>query len=112
MMSFKPNVNPHAERFAELSIEILARHAKQPPAKRLIAEGEIYILPISPQENRSKLKNLAALFKKLGLRKFLEHCTVKLSAARHLPEDERKKFIVTARTGPREIGEPVLRERA
>lgn len=108
-LAFKPNVNPDAERFAELEGEILSRVAKEKPAKRLVLEGELYRLPISPCESRTKLRSVTALFKKLGLRKFLQHCTVKLSAARHLGEDG-KKYLITKRTGPREIGEPVRKQ--
>jgi hypothetical protein len=114
MMAWKPNVNTHAQRFAQLVTELLSRQAEEPADKLIQVQGDRYIVPISPQENRSKITDAVAVYRavrRLGLKQFLEAYTITLTAARKLlTSKQQEKWIETARTGPREIREPVLRE--
>lgn len=115
MMAWKPNVNPNAQRFGELATELVARQAGKPAAEQIIVEGERYIVPISPRENKRTVTKPVALYrrlKKLGEKKFLALYKITLGAIdKAIPDaKERARYVKEERTGPREIREPVLRE--
>lgn len=110
---WKPNVNPHLARFAELEETILGWYEDRPASDKIIAEGELFKLPISAGRMKSSVRNVAAFFKLIGQRKYLSFCLPSLGTINELiPKDQRKRFILTEQTGNRTIGEPVLIETA
>jgi hypothetical protein len=112
MMGWKPNVNPHAERFGELDAELLRRAERYPPHYTLQVPGNKFIVPISAQENRTTIVDPAAVYRCVrvrGLNVLLAHYKITLASIRKLfTEEKQLQFLSTARTGPRTIGEPVL----
>ena len=105
---WKPNVNPHLARFAELEATILGWYEKTPADTAAIAEGERFKLPISACAVKRSIRNVAAFFKLVGQRKFLSICSITLGAIeKELPKDQRAKFITSEQSGARRIGEPV-----
>lgn len=113
MLQWRPQVNPDAQRFQELEDLILSWCAKKPATKRLILEGSTHVVPVSPCENKRVVINLPGLLKKLGSTKFVAIAKVTLKAIeRVIPKEQRKLYIRESRNGPREIGEPSLKEAA
>ena len=114
MMAWKPNVNPHAQRFAELGAELLERCKEEPAEKLLQVQGNKYVVPISAQENVSKIVDKLALYKRirrLGIETVAETYSITLANVRKLlSKSELQKYILTERSGPRTIGEPVAIE--
>lgn len=108
--SWKPDVNPHAARYAELSAKILAYASSKPDDQPVTIEGHTHVVPVAARENHSELRDgaIASLQRKLGGKWLIENATVTLAKVRKAVTDakEQKKFILTERTGPREIGEP------
>jgi hypothetical protein len=106
--AWKPNVNPHAQRYLELQSLILAWYEKSPAEKSAVAEGNSYRLPISARENKRTVVNLAGLVRKLKLSWLLENCKVTLKAIeKAVPKEKLPLYIHEELAGPREIGEPV-----
>lgn len=114
MMAWRPNVNPDAQRFSELAAELVRRQQNQPPEKQIQVAGDRFIIPVSPCQNESKIIDRVALYKRLrrlGIEELAQIYTITLTNARKiLSPKELPKFIATERTGPRTIGEPVLKE--
>ena len=113
MMALEPNVNPDAQRFDELEAEVLERAKPVEAEKSIIMHGQRFTLPVSPRRKvRTMLADaLPKLLKKFGRDKFLAACTLPLGAVDKLvPADERKKYLKEAFTGPRIIGEPVVKQ--
>jgi hypothetical protein len=112
-MAWQPNVNPDAQRFEWLRAELLARQIGKAAATQIQVVGDKYIVPISAQENSSTITDAAAVYRSIrvrGLETLLEAYTITLARARKLlSAAQQTKWIKTERTGPREIGEPVLR---
>ena len=114
MMAWRPNVNPHAQRFSQLATELLARQSEQPAENRIQVQGEKFIVPISPQENKTTITDPAAVYRiirRKGNDILLAAYKVTLASVRKLlTPAQQEKFLATERTGPREIGEPVMRQ--
>jgi hypothetical protein len=111
MKAWKPSVNPHAARFAELGALILKCYEEYPAAEPTVAEGFRYRLPITARRFERKIIDLAGFLKKVGRQKFLSMCNVTLGAVeKEIPEGKRALYISTKQSGPRQIGEPVTRE--
>jgi hypothetical protein len=110
---WKPNVNPHLARFEELEVAILAAHEKEPADQAIIAQGAKFKLPISARQVQRSIKNLSGFYRLVGVKQFLSICSVTLgSIEKEIPKEQRKRFIASAQTGRRTIGEPVLQEQA
>ena len=116
MMAWKPALNPDAQRYSELSDELLARQADEPAEKRILIEGEKFVVPISPQENSSTITDVGAVYRVIrrkGNDILLGAYSITLAKARKLLSDQQQqKWITTERTGAREIGEPVWKGQA
>lgn len=109
--SWQPPVNPHAARYNELQVKILAWFEKESAEAAFIAEGVKYRLPVTMRKNKRTLKNIAALFRKLGQKWVAEHCEPTLDAVEHaIAEDKLDLYIDEERTGSRTLGEPVAME--
>lgn len=114
MMAWKPNVNPDAQRFGELAEELLSRHVDEAAEKQIQVQGERFVVPISPRQNKSSIVDRLALYKRIrrlvGVEKMVEYYSITLTAARKLlSKTEQAKYIREERTGRREIGEPVMK---
>ena len=108
VLAWKPNVNPDAKRYAELHEQILAAAAPKPAEEGVVLEGKLWRVPVSPQENESTIKSIPALQKRLGLKWFLENAKITLAAVRKaIPKEKLGLYILTERTGAREVQEPV-----
>lgn len=114
MMAWRPNVNPDAQRFTELSTELLARQIGKPADQQILVEGEKWKVPITPQEQKTTITDRMAVYRvirKLGVETVVETYTITLAAIRKLlTQKQQAKLLKTERTGNREIREPVLKE--
>lgn len=113
MKAWKPNLNPHAARFAEAGALILAfyeAHAR-PAAESIVAEGARYKLPITARQVKRWPINLAGFFRKIGRDAYLAMCPPNLGdIEKAIVADKRKLYIGESQTGIRKLGEPVRRE--
>lgn len=113
MMAWKPAVNPHAERFAELQQEILSWFEGDPAEKKIIAEGNLYTLPISPRQNKRTVFNIVGFLRKIGAKRYAVLVPPPLNVVeREIPKERLHLYISEERSGRRTIGEPVLRDAA
>jgi hypothetical protein len=111
MKAWRPEVNPIAARYAEVSALILAAYESHPAAAPIIAHGRRFDLPITARRIERKISNLAGFFRKIGRDKFLEVCSLTLGAVeREIPKDKLNLYISESQTGHRTIGEPVARQ--
>ena len=111
MKAWKPNVNPHAARYAEVSALILAAYETWPASEPIVAEGARYKLPVSARRLERKIIDLAAFFKRIGRERYLEICKPTLGAIeKEIPKEKLGLYIEGKETGPRQIGEPVQKE--
>jgi hypothetical protein len=111
MKAWRPNVNPHAARYAEVGALILKCYEAYPASEPVVAEGLRYRLPITARRLERKIIDLAGFFKKIGREKYLEICKPTLGAIeKEVPKEKIGLYIAGSETGPRQIGEPVARE--
>jgi len=111
MRAWKPDVNPHAQRFGAVKQQILDCYEGADPEQTYLAEGIVYKLPISACELRRKIKDLYKVFLRLKSKRFVSLCSFTLGALeKAIPKDKLAQYIHEERTGPREIGEPVAKE--
>jgi len=110
VLAWKPNVNPDAARYAELHAKMLEAATKARADQAVVLEGKLWKLPITHQEQQSTIISIPALQKKLGLKWLLENCSVTLAKVRKaIPRNKLADYILTERTGNREVQEPVRR---
>ena len=114
-MAWRPEVNPDAQRYYDLSTQLLARQEGKPAAEQLLVEGLKWAVPISACEKKRTITKPVALFrrlKKLSEKRFLALYKITLGAIdKAIPDPkERARYVSEERTGPREIREPALRE--
>lgn len=112
MAAWRPNVNPHAARFAELSAQILEFYENCPPQLPLIAEGIRYKLPITARQVKRWPINLMGFFRKIGRDAYLEMCQPTLAdiEATIRDKEKRKLYIAEDQSGVRKLGRPVRKE--
>ncbi|MGA3015962.1 MAG: hypothetical protein ABSF62_02500 [Bryobacteraceae bacterium] len=114
VMARRPNVNPDDQRLFQLATELLSRQADQPAEDRLQVQGDKFIVPISPQENKTSIVDPGAVYRiirRKGNDILLAAYTITLAKVRKLlTEAQLDEYLLTERTGPREIGEPVLKQ--
>jgi len=111
MKAWKPEVNPIAGRYAEVSALILAAYESHPAAAPIVAHGRRFDLPISARRIERKIHDLAGFFRRIGRDKFLEICSVTLKAVeKEVAADKLDLYVGTSQTGHRTIGEPVSRQ--
>lgn len=109
MLAWRINVNPHAERFAELQAEILSWCEREKGSSKLILQGDRWILPVSARQMKRSVKNVQKFIEAIGgLKVYAELMPPTLDLVeRKLPADKRKEYISEERTGRRMIQEPV-----
>lgn len=111
MKAWRPNVNPHAARFAEVSALILAAYETWPAKEPIVAEGLRFKLPITARRLERKIIDLAGFFRKIGRERYLEICEPTLGAIKkEIPKEKIGLYVEGKETGPRQIGEPVQKE--
>jgi hypothetical protein len=111
MKAWKPSLNPHAARFDELKTLILASVEKEPANRPIVAPGTRWTLPITARHIQRSVVNLAAFFKVVGRDRYLELCSPTLAAVENeISAEQVGRFITSAQTGGRTIGEPVRAE--
>lgn len=111
MKAWRPALNPHAARFAELGSLILASADPLPANRPIVAAGARWTLPITARRIQRSVINLAGFFRVVGRDRYLELCSPTLaSVEKEIPAEQRAKYIVEAQTGHRTLGEPVRAE--
>jgi len=108
--AWRPAVNPHAARHAEIEAEILSWVEDEAADQEILLVGNTVNVPISARRKRHTIIHLPQLFKKLGLKWISEHCKPTLGDLKKspLPPQVLEKFIKETQDGGRTIGEPVV----
>jgi hypothetical protein len=92
---------PTEKRYEQLREEIKSWFEASPADKEFIEKGARYQLTVSMRAN-ARIVDIAAVYKKLGLKKFLRACSVTLKAlAEFLTEPEIDALASSGRTGAR-----------
>jgi len=109
MRAWKPNVNPHAQRFNQLRAEILTWCESDPAGENLILKGQRYTVPVSQRQNHRWVSNVLGFIRLLGgARKYAALVPPTLALVEeHVPKAERGKYISEELTGRRSVGDPV-----
>jgi hypothetical protein len=109
MLAWRPNLNPHAERFAELQAEILSWCEREKGASKVILQGERWTLPVSARQNKRWVKNVMKFIEAIGgLQTYASLMPPTLDLVeRQIPAGKRAEYIGEERTGRRMIQEPV-----
>jgi hypothetical protein len=91
------------KRAAQLQTEISSWHDGDPPDAELVERGTYFQIIFSPRRSVSTL-NVRGAYKALGLKRFLEACTVTMKAlAAFLTPDQVDALVTTERTGSRSL---------
>ncbi|MBM3744182.1 MAG: hypothetical protein FJW34_00120 [Acidobacteria bacterium] len=78
--------------------------ARRKPEATGTFEGKRWVAVVGPQQNQRTIKNLEKLFDRLGKKRFLDLCSVRLMALEdEIPLAERGEFIEEALRGPRKL---------
>lgn len=91
-------------RYKALSEEINGWFENAPAAEPATIDGAQYRLALSPKRLSRHVTKLTVLFRKLGVRRFLQSCTFPVGECEKLlGEDGAAAFIEGGRTGKRTI---------
>ena len=109
MAPWAPPLNPHAQRYTELQIQILSWYQNEPAEKKFIAEGARFKVPVTARKLHRTVVNIPKLLKIWGLKRIAELWEPPLNVIeRELPKDKHSLYITEERTGTRALGAPVL----
>lgn len=102
---------PIEKRYGQLRDEIKSWHDSAPGAEEFTEKGTRWQLDVGTRADVTTVK-IYAVFRKLGITKFLKACTVTLKAlADFLPEAEIDQLTTVARTGSRNISvTPIVKD--
>ena len=109
MALWAPPLNPHAQRFAELQLQILSWYQDEAAEQKFIAEGARFKVPVKARKLNRTVVNIPKLLKIFGLKKIAELWEPPLNVIeREIPKDKLELYITEERTGNRALGAPVL----
>lgn len=95
---------PLVRRAEELRSQIVSWYADAAAEQEYLVDTGQSVLGVSPRKFQRKIADIGKLFRRLKHGVFLDHCSFTLTALdRCLPESEQADFIVSDRTGAREI---------
>jgi hypothetical protein len=109
MALWAPPMNPHAQRFAELQLQILSWYQNEPAEKKFIAEGTRFRVPVKARKLHREVINIPKLLKIWGMKRIAELWEPPLNVVeREIPKDKHSLYILEECTGNRALGTPVL----
>lgn len=95
---------PLEKRYNQLRDQILSWHANSPADQSFTEEGELYMAEISARAIERTIVSMPKLQKRLGLKTFLEICSVTLTKLKgHLGELELARFLKIEHSGSRRV---------
>jgi hypothetical protein len=108
--AWKPSVNPHAARLAQLE-PLLTEMAGFNPVQAketFVLRGDQFVVPLSARRLKRTILQIPKLFKLLGTKWVAEHCAPTLTDLEKssLTEKQLKSFILEEQSGQRTLGEP------
>jgi hypothetical protein len=87
-----------------LRASIIEWYNNEPAEKAIALAGTQYIAKISARGNKSRIKDLEALFHAMGVSKFFEFASIPLGVLRKLlSKSEYAEHVLTERTGDRSL---------
>jgi len=106
--AWRPAVNPHAARLAELQKHVMDLADLQPADAEVLLVGRRFSVPVGMRRIKRTIINLQQLWNRLGKEWMLKHCAPSLGDLdKALEPEDRAHFIDEERTLSRIIGEPV-----
>lgn len=91
-------------RIKTLRETVRAWSETEPAEKPLLYEGKAYSVTLTPRENQRSIRSLQAVYKALGIAKFIVACSLTLKALEEAVGKENiGKYVTEERTGSRTV---------
>jgi hypothetical protein len=96
-------MRPKAARAKMLREQVQGWCKDLPAEEGSLFEGATHVVLVSAKENRRAIVSMSAVYKALGLKKFLAACSFTLDALEKSLGPQSSDFVQTERTGPRKL---------
>jgi hypothetical protein len=97
-------IRPKQRRFDCLAKTIRSWYADLPGNQSYTLEGDKFVVIISPKENKRRILDMTAVWKLLGVKRFLAFCSFSLDALEaNATATEVSKLVTSDQTGPRSL---------